>query len=184
MELSGMSNFKIRINPATKEVDYTIEGNYDDLLKIDYDKIKEMNKIVKKIVGTFDMPSKKDHEKSTYRYDPTLSQNNKPDIVVPSNIVENVEKLDDRQKIPILWNFSSKPIMPVGEFLTAAAAQGFSLSPTWHPSAGGNFATKLVSEDKMFREREKKGKEKTWELTNVGKLKITAELKKLEKSTT
>lgn len=177
-----MTNFKIRVNPTTKEVDYMIEGNYSDLLSVDMNKINEMNKIVKKISETFDTLSTNDYADLVSTRPHNKSASDKSNIDVPSNLISIVENLDDRLKIPILWSFSSKPAMSVGEFLTTSAAQGFSISSSWHPSSGGQFATKLVNADKMFHTVKSEGKEKIWELTTVGKLKIANELKKLKKS--
>ena len=81
-------------------------------------------------------------------------------------------KLEERIRFPILWYHSTKQIMTVEEFLTVCADKGFSLNTSWLPSAGGNFKNRLVNEDKMFKEVNKVGKNKTWSLTDIGKLKV------------
>lgn len=101
-------------------------------------------------------------------------------INVPEETIDQIERLDERIKFPILWHYSSKPIMTVEEFLNACSDKGFSLSPSWLPSAGGNFKNRLVKEDKMFREADKLGKNKTYTLTDIGKLKIKRELQKIK----
>lgn len=80
--------------------------------------------------------------------------------------------MEERARFPVLWYFSNKPIMSVKEFLNICAETGFSLGPSWLPSAGGNFLNRLVNEDKMFHKKAKMNGEQTWELTDIGKLKV------------
>ena len=174
-----MIDFKIRVNPSTKEVDYTVEGSYEDLLKVNFDTIKEMNILIQKIKETFPEEEIHDVPKAITNIP---KENSDLQISVPTDLIDTIEKMDERSKIPLLWYYSSKPIMTVSEFLEMSSDTGFSLSSNWHPSAGGHFASTLVSQDKMFREKGKKGREKLWELTDVGKLKMKALIKKIVES--
>lgn len=104
------------------------------------------------------------------------------DINIPEEIIENITNLDERIQFPILWYFSTQPIMSVNEFLNACADKGLTLNPSWHTSAGGNFKNRLVKEDKMFTQvKNIESKEKVWKLTDVGKLKIKKQVNDLRK---
>ncbi len=174
-----MIDFKIRVNPVTKEVDYTIGGSHDELMKIDLNKIKEFNTLIQKIKKVF--PEEKTQIQSKKVEKISTEDLSDLKINVPDNLVDAIETIaDEKIKLPLLWYHSTKPIMTVGEFLETVSSTGFSLSPSWHPSVGGNFAAMLVNGDKMFRPKGKRGREKLWDLTDVSKLKIKAEIKKLE----
>lgn len=176
-----MTNFKIRINPITNEVDYTIEGSYEELIKIELSEIKKLNNVVQKIKKTF--PKEKMQDSSRKAEKISIDDSSDLKINVPSNLVEIIEQMDDEKiKFALLWSYSTKPVMTINEFLKVCSSTGFTLSPSWHTSTGGYFASQLVSGDKMFRQKGKRGKEKLWELNDVAKLKINAEIRKLERS--
>jgi len=93
-------------------------------------------------------------------------------IRVPEDLVDKIENMIERVRFPVLWYFSNKQIMSVKEFLNICAETGFSLGSSWLPSVGGTFLNRLVKEDKMFRKGAKVDGEQTWELTDIGKLKV------------
>ena len=101
-------------------------------------------------------------------------------IQVPEKFVDDIIKMDERSRFPILWYFSTKQIMSVKEFLNICSETGFSLSPSWLTSAGGNFSNRLVKEDKMFRKAKKENGELLWELTDIARLKIKRQVNEFE----
>lgn len=133
--------------------------------------------------GTVELQKKgKQVTSSTTSNQSELTSSQEISINIPENLIEPVMKLDERKRIPILWSFSSQSVMTVEGFLNVCADKGFGLSPSWLPSAGGNFHNRLVKEDKMLTSDKLKIKgKKTWKLTDVGKLKIKKELSKLDK---
>lgn len=174
-----MLEYKIRVNPNTGEVDYVVEGSYEELLIMDMDKVKGLNEIVKKITKTLD-------NKNIILTKAVESGITKPktvselEINAPQNLWQKINEIDERTRFPILWFYSTKPVMSVKEFLTLCAKKGFSLNTSWLPSVGGNFASKLVKEDKMFKEEGKEGGEKLWAMTDLGRIRIQQEIHKLE----
>jgi hypothetical protein len=48
-----MTIFKLHINASNNEIFYSIEGSYDELVKIELNKIRELNELVEKIKKTF-----------------------------------------------------------------------------------------------------------------------------------
>jgi len=128
-------------------------------------------------LGKIQGSKKKGHESKTE----IIVENESIDIKIPEEMIENITDLDERTQFPIIWYFSTIPILTVSEFLNACADKGLSLSPSWHTSAGGNFKNRLVKEDKMFTSIKTKNHEKKWKLTDVGKLKIKKLLNELQK---
>jgi len=131
-----------------------------------------------------------DFEKSTKNSSPKISienksqtsLNNEISINMPENLIESLMKLEERKLFPILWSFSSQPIMIVEDFINACSEKGFMFSPSWLPSAGGHFKARLIKEDKMLTETKLKIKgRKTWKLTDVGKIKLRKELANIKK---
>lgn len=110
------------------------------------------------------------------------SPNNEILINIPENLIEPLMEIDERSQIPILWSFSSHPIMDIESFIHSCSEKGFLLSPSWLPSTGGNFKNRLVKEDKMLTDAKTKinGK-KAWKLTDVGKIKLKRILSKISK---
>lgn len=97
-----------------------------------------------------------------------------PIINIPENIHEKLSSMGEPEQIPILWFFSNKDIMTVKEFLEACAKNGFVLSHSWLPSAGGAFSQNFVKKG-IFREAKSpdKTKGKHWTFTDVGKFKTS-----------
>ena len=123
--------------------------------------------------GTLDFKKTTQDPKIIVENKSEISSNDNISINVPENLIESLLKLDERKLIPILWSFSSQPIMKVEDFINACFEKGFMLSTSWLPSAGGNFKTRLIKEDKMMTEIKLKIKgKKSWKLTDVGKMKI------------
>lgn len=104
----------------------------------------------------------------------TDSINSVSDINLPANLIDKIMNLDESQQIPILWHYSTKPVMTVKEFLESAAKKGFTLSHSWLPSAGGSFSGTFVKKGGIFHDVKIKGKgnEKSWKMTDIGKFKI------------
>jgi hypothetical protein len=133
---------------------------FDDLEKRIYDLEQEI-RILK---------SKHDTSNSSINTD-----NSQVIIDIPKNMIEKIMALDESSQIPILWYYSTKPIMSVKEFLTVCAKKGFMLSHSWLPAAGGHFAGTFITKKKIFHEvkSDTKSKEKLWQLTDVAKFKIS-----------
>lgn len=182
-----MVTFKLHVNPLTKEVSFDIEGSYDEIRKVDLNKINELNKVVEEIIFVLQnnksklLPSKAHNMDKKNTADETQLH---LEIKVPGEIIDDILNLKERVRFPILWYFSNQSIMKVKEFLTACADKGFPLRTTWLPNLGGDFTKILVHKDKMFHEVDKVDGEKRWTLTDVGKLKIKKLINELESNRT
>jgi len=175
-----MKKIKIKINPIKKEITYEIEVELDDISKIDEKDIKQIEEHFSKLKKKINFIKNESLEivKSTKE----ASTSQKIELHVPDNLIEKIESIENEEKkIPILWSFSTKEKMSVSEFLELCSKNGFSLSTTWLPSEGGRFSTKIVKNEKFFHNVDKKGSEKYWELTKVGKLKIRKMIQILDK---
>lgn len=176
-----MVKLNLRIDPIRKEISYELSGNLDEIDSIDLDQIKKINSKAEKITKELGF-----YKKSSPPSDlpvPSLDEKfNKstPIIHVLEDMLSKIEKLDEKEKFPVLWSFSSKPIMTVDEFLSECAEKGFTLSPSWLPRAGGHFSQTLVKRMKMFHKVGKSGNKSTWKLTDIGKLKVKQIIKKLK----
>ena len=106
-------------------------------------------------------------------------------INLPVELIDKIIELEESQQIPILWHYSTKPVMTVKEFLEAAAKKGFTLSHSWLPSAGGSFSGTFVKKGGIFHDVKIKGKgnEKSWEMTDIGRFKIIKKLNGLKSKT-
>jgi hypothetical protein len=91
---------------------------------------------------------------------------------IPEGILSQVMELDDREKIPVLWHFSSKKSMTISEFIMAASRKGFNFSKSYLPSQGGNFTNRLVNEDGVLARDGKVAQSYLFKLTDVGRLKV------------
>lgn len=132
--------------------------------------------------GTLDLTKNTKNPKISIENKPETSQNEEITFNIPDDLIESIMKLDERQQIPILWSFSSQPVMSVENFITACSEKGFLLNPSWLPSAGGNFKNRLVKEDRKLTDAKVKiGGKKTWKLTDIGKIKIKKELASITK---
>ena len=110
---------------------------------------------------------------------PELDVNLNSTINIPKNLLIKIMDLDVKKQIPILWSFSSNPVMTVAAFLEICVRKGFVLSHSWLPSAGGAFSTNFVKKG-WFQEVKVKGdKSKHWKLTVAGNLKIAKIIKDL-----
>lgn len=176
-----MTKIKLHFDSIKQSVTYSIEDEYDELKKITVDDIKKYNKLVENLTKSFSSQITS-HVKN--EQNPPLNvdvSNPVPTLTVPDELVPIIEKLDERIKFPMLWYFSSVPIMTVSDFLNLCSSEGFTLNSYWLPSAGGHFSGKLVNSDKMFHRVGRQGKEKTWELTKIGKLKLSNKINELKK---
>lgn len=177
-----MKKFKIKINPISKEISYEIEGDLDDIEKIDANDIKRIEKHFLKLQNKASLKnneSKKRIKKNNDEEKPIQQL----ELKIPSNLVEKVELLKNENiKFPILWSFSTQEKMTVNEFFELVSNEGFSLSTSWLPKTGGNFSSTLVKRDKIFHLKEKKGSENIWAFTKVGKLKVEKHIQKLKKN--
>lgn len=181
-----MLTTKIRINPTQHEVTYEIEGTINQLQELDLKEIEKLNTIVNRIASVFKSEEKVTHQKKNLdeAEGEDVNENNVTiEINIPTELIDAVQKLDERIRFPILWYFSNQKRMAVKDFLLACARKGVSLSSSWHPSAGGNFKKRLVGEDKMFHEDGKVGGQTAWKLTDVGELKVTKEIERLHAAT-
>ncbi|MDG6908688.1 MAG: hypothetical protein JRN20_23215 [Nitrososphaerota archaeon] len=91
---------------------------------------------------------------------------------IPKEYLTLITKLDDRDKIPLLWHYSSRKSMTISEFLVAASQKGFNLAKSYLPSRGGNFTNRLVKADGVLAKDGKKGTSIKFKLTDVGILKV------------
>jgi hypothetical protein len=91
---------------------------------------------------------------------------------VPKELFPEIMKLDDREKIPVFWYYSSRKSMTVSEFLMAASKKGFNFAPSYLPSKGGNFANRLAKEDGVLARDGKQRRPQKFKLTDVGILKV------------
>lgn len=103
---------------------------------------------------------------------------------IPESIKQGVNDLKDRQKLPVLWYFSTVKSMTIREFLNALIKNKFQFSHTWLPDQGSNFTKRIVQEDKMLEEDGKNGREKKYKLSVVGNLKVQKLIAELEKQKT
>jgi len=124
--------------------------------------------------GTLDFKkTTSDSTKISVKNESETSSNDQISINIPENLIEPLMAIDERRQIPILWSFSSQPIMDVESFIETCSEKGFLFGSSWLPSAGGNFKNRIVKEDKMLTDAKIKinGK-KAWKLTDVGKVKL------------
>jgi len=178
-----MINYKINIIPIQKIISCSIEGDFDELDSIDITKIKKLNAKIEKLskeLGYEESVSSIQEYKT--KITGKKSNDSIPILHVPDDLMQKIEELDERKKFPVLWSFSSNPIMTVDEFLTECTAKGFTLSPNWLPTAGGYFSTTMVKGAKILRKVAKKGNKTTWTPTDMGKLKIKQMINDLKKS--
>lgn len=184
-----MLTVRMRINPTQGEVTYDIEGSTDELTTLDLAQINKLNALANKIASMFDVVKKKEGYPHSHRGSIKTTKDHKKDqdidelpidISIPQELIEEILKLEERIRIPVLWYFSTRQKMTVKDFLMACARKGLTLNSSWHPSAGGNFKRRLINEDKMFHETEKVGRDAILELTDIGRLKIMKELEKLK----
>ncbi len=109
--------------------------------------------------------------------------NTDAEINLPSDMIDKISNLDEQKKLPVLWYYSTKPVMSVKEFMEIATKKGFTLNHSWLPSSGGAFSVTFVKKMGLFHQVKIKGKgnEKYWKLTDVGKFKITKMINELKK---
>ena len=178
-----MVNYKINVNPNQKTVSFEIKGSFEELESINLNKIKELHTKVNNISKELGFNvSKSPKIESDSKDDEKDDEELETKIKIPEHLMSKVESLDERKKFPILWYFSSNPIMTVDEFLTQCVQKGFSLKPWWLPTAGGKFSKTFVQEDKILHKVGKRGSKTTWTFTDIGKLKIMKMIKELEDS--
>ncbi|MEC4847667.1 MAG: hypothetical protein RI100_00565 [Nitrosarchaeum sp.] len=132
--------------------------------------------------GTLNFEKTIKNPKISIKNKPEVLSNNEISINIPENLIESLMKLDERQLIPILWSFSSNPIMNIEGFIQSCGEKGFLLNSSWLPSVGGNFKNRIVKEDRMLTDAKTtiNGK-KAWKLTDVGKIKLNKILSELSK---
>jgi len=176
-----MIKFNLRIDPSKKEISYELSGDLDEIESIDIAQIKKINVKVEKIIKDLGFTKKSIlHTDSTVQPLDKKLDKSKPLIQVPEESMSKIENLDEKKKFPVLWSFSSKPIMTVEEFLSECAEKGLTLKPYWLPTAGGHFSKTMVKDGKMLHKVGKSGNKTTWKLTDMGKLKVKQILKELK----
>lgn len=174
-----MSKYRIRIDPSKEEITYEIEGDLDDITNIDKKTLNQLNEYVLKLQNEQFKKSKKTKKEENTGIDEKSELEKKSILDVPLNLIESINSLKVEEKIPVLWYYSTNEKMTVAELFQLAVQEGFSLSHVWLPSAGGSFAAKFAN--KIFYSNSKKGKEKIWQFTKVGKFKTKQFITNLEK---
>jgi len=98
---------------------------------------------------------------------------------IPQELLPKIMKLEEREKIPVIWSYASRNSMTISEFLVAASKKGFNFSPSWHPSQGGNFTNRLLKQDGVFARDGKQSTAWKFMLTDVGLLKVQKTISEL-----
>ena len=88
-------------------------------------------------------------------------------ILIPEGKLDRIISLKDPDKIPLLWSFSDKDWVGLGEFLSASEEAGIPLGQSW--SHGGNFNNRLYRDKQLFVKKGE-GKEAKYKLSANGKL--------------
>ena len=105
-----------------------------------------------------------------------------PIFQIPNSFEQAIINTGERERIPLMWYFSSKKSMTIREFLIASSKRRIHFSPSWLPSEGSNFTKRLVKDDKMLSEDGKFGRELKYKLSDVGSLKVQKHIAQLDAS--